>query len=149
MNIALQIEKLTSTVIAVGEPVVFDTVAYSSGNISYNAATGVITFNETGRYIVDWWVSPYVAATPAQTGVVFAMVTSSGNQADGGTHERNDQLSGIGIIDVTNAPVTMRLVNASAASVDLALSLPVKAALRVVEDDTVITGPTGATGPVI
>ena len=47
-NIALQVERLAAGTITVGSPVVFDNVVYSAGNITYNAVTGVITFNEAG-----------------------------------------------------------------------------------------------------
>jgi len=51
-DIALQIEKSTTGSVGVGSNVVFDTTVYSAGNISYNNATGVITFNEAGRYVL-------------------------------------------------------------------------------------------------
>ena len=54
-NIALQIELLAAGLVPVAGNVVFDSVVYSNGNISYNSVTGVITFNETGRYVLDWW----------------------------------------------------------------------------------------------
>jgi hypothetical protein len=57
-NIALQIELLASGLVNVGSNVIFDTVVYSAGNIIYNSVTGVITFNEAGRYALNWW-SPH------------------------------------------------------------------------------------------
>ncbi|MDF2877689.1 MAG: hypothetical protein K0S30_785, partial [Clostridia bacterium] len=56
-NIALQVERLAAGTIPSGGAVVFDNIVYSAGNISYNAVTGVITFNEPGRYVLDWWVA--------------------------------------------------------------------------------------------
>ncbi|WP_330389787.1 hypothetical protein, partial [Cellulosilyticum sp. I15G10I2] len=56
-NIALQVERLAAGTVVSGGNVIFDTTVYSAGNISYNALTGVITFNEAGRYVLDWWVA--------------------------------------------------------------------------------------------
>ena len=53
-NIVLQIERLTDGNVSSGSNVTFDNVAYSAGNISCNPLTEVITFNETGRYVIDW-----------------------------------------------------------------------------------------------
>jgi hypothetical protein len=39
----------TNTTVASGSNLIFDSVIYSLGNISYNAVSGVITFNETGQ----------------------------------------------------------------------------------------------------
>jgi hypothetical protein len=56
-DIALQIERSTSGSVSVGSNVIFNTVVYSAGNISYNSVTGVITFNEAGRYVINWWAA--------------------------------------------------------------------------------------------
>lgn len=47
-NIALQIELLTSETVATGANVVFDTILFSSGNITYDNFTG-----QRGREIYD------------------------------------------------------------------------------------------------
>lgn len=145
-NIALQIERLAAGTITAGAPVVFDNVVYTDGNISYNGATGVITFNEAGRYIVNWWLATQASAA---AGVIFALSTSQGDFLEGNTPNRADEVVGVGIIDVVSPPVTMTLSNAAAGSVALASSLPVKATLMIVQDDigTGATGPTGPTGP--
>jgi hypothetical protein len=73
-DIALQIELLADGTVASGSNVIFDTVVYSSGNISYNSGTGVITFNESGRYVLNWWVA--VQSSPSSNGLVFSISTS-------------------------------------------------------------------------
>jgi hypothetical protein len=73
-NIALQIERTTAGSVAAGGNVVFNSIVFSAGNISYNRATGVITFNEPGRFVLDWWVATQSA--PTTTGVVFALSSS-------------------------------------------------------------------------
>ena len=76
-NIALQIERVTAGTVASGNNVIFDSAVYSAGNISYNAGTGVITFNEAGRYVINWWVA--TQASQSTNGTVFALSSSQGD----------------------------------------------------------------------
>ncbi|WP_411678361.1 hypothetical protein [Caproicibacter sp.] len=149
-NIALQIERSASGSIAAGSNVIFDTTVYLAGNVTYNSTTGVITFLEAGRYSLSWWVA--TQATLSSNGTVFALSSSQGDFLEGNSPLRADEVSGIGIIDVTVAPVTVSLVNASTTDVFYANVVPLKATLVVIEDDLVgptggTTGPTGPTGP--
>jgi BclB C-terminal domain-containing protein len=145
-NIALQIKRTASGTVIVGGNVIFDTIDYSAGNISYNPVTGVITFNEVGRYIIDWWVASQ--ATTSTNGVVFSLTSSQGDVLKGDSPIKTGEVSGIGIIDVGSAPVTLSLVNASTGNVAYSTIVPTKASLIIEEDDVNIspTGPTGATG---
>ena len=56
-NIALQIERQAAGTVSANANVIFDTIVYSDGNVSYDASAGVITFNEAGRYVINWWVA--------------------------------------------------------------------------------------------
>ncbi len=47
-NIALQLLLQSASLVTSGGNVVFDATTYSGGNIGYDNATGIITFNEAG-----------------------------------------------------------------------------------------------------
>lgn len=143
-NIALQIERAAAGTVDVTGNVIFDTVVYSDGNISYDSGTGVITFNEAGRYVLDWWVATQLSASA--NGAVFAMSSSQGDFLMGNSPIKTGEVVGIGIVDVATAPVMVSLVNASTALYYYSASVPVKATLVVIEDDIGDVGPTGPTG---
>jgi hypothetical protein len=132
-NIALQIKRTASGIVVAGGNVIFDTIDYSAGNISYNPVTGVITFNETGRYIIDWWVA--TQATSSTNGVVFSITSSQGDIIKGVSPIKTGEVSGIGIVNVNSAPVTLSLANNSTASVAYSTIVPIKAFLMIVEDN--------------
>lgn len=149
-NIALQIQKLSSGSVAVGNNVIFDVVDYSAGNISYNSVTGVITFNEIGRYIINWWIA--AQASSSASGTVFAIESTQGDFIRGNNPSKTNQVLGSGIVDIAIAPVEVSLVNAGAGIIYYSNLVPVNANLVVVQDDigsgeTGPTGPTGAQGP--
>lgn len=136
-NIALQIERTASGIINAGENVVFEATAYSDGNISYNNTTGVITFNEQGRYIINWWVS--TQSSSSTDGVVFALSSSQGDFIVGNSPTKTGEIIGVGIVNVSTAPVTLSLVNGSIGNHFYAAQIPLKAALVVTKDDVVET----------
>ncbi|MGC6175182.1 hypothetical protein [Lacrimispora sp. 38-1] len=144
-NNALQIELNTSTSVASGANVLFDTIVYLFGNITYNPATGVITFLETGRYVIDWWLA--TQSSQATNGASFALSSSQGDLLEGSSPIKTGEVFGVSIIDVASAPVTVSLVNISNATVFFSLVVPLKGTLVVVQDDIVGVGPTGDTGP--
>lgn len=132
MNIhALKVERLAAETVTASAPVVFDNIVYSSGNISYDPGSGVVTFHKSGRYIVNWWVSVPTDVSP--TGLVFVLSTSQGDFLTGDTPDTIDKVAGTGIVDVAATPVTMSLINAGMGHADLAASSPVKATLQVIE----------------
>jgi len=143
-NIALQIMRTASGIVVVGGNVIFDSIDFTSGNISYNPVTGVITFNEVGRYIIDWWVA--TQATNSAIGVVFSLTSSQSDVIKGDSPIKTGEVSGIGIIDVASAPMTLSLVNSSAGNVSYSTIVPIKASLIIEQNDNNI-GPTGPTGP--
>jgi len=143
-NIALQVERLAAGSVGSGGAVLFDNVLYSVGGISYNPATGVITFLGNGRYAVNWFVA--TQSSPSNIGVAFALVSDAGDDIVGNAPDKTGEVVGFGIINVTTAPVELRLVNVSGADVYYGVQVPVKASLVVVEDDMPEAGPTGPTG---
>ena len=147
-NSALQIELNTATSVASNANVPFDTIVYSAGGISYNPATGVITFLEAGRFVIDWWLA--TQSSQSTNGASFALSSSQGDFLEGNSPIKTGEVYGIGIVDVTTAPVTLSLVNISNAPIFFATQVPLKGTLVIVEDDQDSaggTGPTGATGP--
>ncbi len=132
-NIALQIERSATGSVTTGSNIVFDAVAYSTGNISYNSMTGVITFNEVGRYVVNWWAA--IQDALSVNGVVLALSSSQGDFFEGNSPNKTSEVYGTGIIDVAVAPTTLSLVNASTGTVFYAVQVPLTATLVVIEDD--------------
>jgi hypothetical protein len=132
-NIALQIELQSAGMVTVGGNVLFDSIVSSDGNIAYDSSTGVITFNETGRYVINWWVTTQASASA--NGIVFALSSSQGDFLVGNSPNKTGEVYGAGIVTVTAAPVTLSLVNSSTATFYYPVQVPLKAALIVTEDD--------------
>ncbi|EGO63822.1 Collagen triple helix repeat protein, partial [Acetonema longum DSM 6540] len=143
-NIALQIDLSASTMVATGSNVLFDTIVYLDGNITYDSATGIITLQEAGRYIIHWWLATQSSASV--NGTSFALSSSQGDLLEGNSPIKTGEVYGVGIIEVAAAPVTMSLENISTATIFFATQVPLKGTLVVVEDDIVEIGPTGPTG---
>lgn len=143
-NIALQIERITAGSVAANANVIFENIVFLSGNISYNAGTGVILFNEPGRYVINWWVA--TQSTQSTNGVVFALASSQGDFLEGNSPSKTGEVVGFGVIEVVSAPQTLSLINASTAEVFYSVVVPLTATLVIVEDDIPGDGPTGPTG---
>lgn len=133
-QIALQIERAAGGSAAITANIVFDTVVYSAGNISYNTLTGVITFNQAGRYLMNWWVA-YQLVDAANTTAVLALSSSQGDFLEGNSVSPSGQVVGMGIVDVVSAPVTVSLLNASAGTLHYAAAAPLKATLIVAQQN--------------
>ena len=143
-NIALQIERLAGGIIPTGGNVVFETTLYSFGNIGYDSNLGIITFNEPGRYVINWWVATQNSQT---TSVAFTLVSSQSNPQTADSPAMIGEVAGFGIIYVAIAPVTVSLINSSLGTVIYSDIVPVKASLMVIQDDFPIIGPPGPPGP--
>ncbi|MDF2656806.1 MAG: Collagen triple helix repeat protein, partial [Bacillota bacterium] len=147
IDIALQIERISTGSVLVGENVLFETTVYSAGNIRYDGTTGVITLNETGRYVIHWWVA--TQSSKSTIGAVFALSSSQGDFLEAASPAKTSEVTGIGIIEAVQLPVTVSLVNASNATIFYATPTPLSATLVLLKDEGSIgeTGPTGDTGP--
>lgn len=143
-NVALQIEMSALASTAAGANVIFNTVVYTSGNISYNSGTGVITFQEAGRYAINWWAA--TQSSLSANGIAFTLSSSQGDALIGNSPIKTGEVFGTGIIDIVAPPVTVSLINTSAAAIFYSSIVPLKASLIVLEDDIAGIGPTGATG---
>ncbi len=108
-------------IIATGDHLVFDTIiTHTSPDIRYNEVTGTFTITAPGMYYVNWWVA--LSDVGPETPVIFSVETSQGLSAASGwpppvTHP---QLNGQTLLQITDTPVTMALVNKT--SVPLAVS---------------------------
>lgn len=142
MSIALQIERTAAGMVAAGENVVFDTVAYASGNIGYNSATGVVNFYEAGRYLINWWVTTQSSASV--NGAIFAVSTSEGQITTGNSPVKKGEVCGTGIITVSVVPSTASLINQSADAFYYAAQLPLAAGLVITKDTSGSTAETTA-----
>lgn len=146
-NVSLQITKNSSGSVSNGENLVFDQIIFSTGNISYNPTTGVITINEDGRYIINWWVVTQTSLS--KTGPIFILSSSQGDSLVSNSPNKTGELTGVGIIEINEAPVTISLFNSSDTEIYLAANVLRTASLILFQDDLYeggITGPTGVTG---
>ena len=134
-QVALQVERTTTGSANTGSNVVFDTTVFSAGNVSYNSATGVITFNQAGRYIINWWVA-YQLVDSATPIAVLALSSSQGDFLEGNSVSPSGQVVGMGIVEVVSAPVTVSLVNASTGAIHYAASAALKATLMITQHAT-------------
>lgn len=123
------------TTVTNGASLVFDTITYSTGNISYNAATGIVTFNEARRYWIQGQVSndglPGAPDDDTAKPTTFALSSSQGDFLASSTLLSTGLPSGSGIIDVVVAPATLSLVNASSYGVVLPSSTSPQANIAI------------------
>ena len=130
----IQLERLQpeGNVVVVQEngALLFDTVVSHEGTlISYNAGTGVITFNEAGYYYIDWYVAPQFSLST--NGSNWAIRTNlSQLTIIGSSHIKVGVTTGFAILDV-QANETARLVNVSDSAFYLSAAVKSKAGLIV------------------
>lgn len=129
----MQIERLLPDTIQAGENVIFDSVLVITGSNSYNSTTGVITFNDPGRYEITWWVATHT--TMSTEGVGFALVSSQGNNIVGNSPIKTGEVVGVGVIEVTTVPITVELKNNSSTAIFCSPAVPVKASLAIIGVD--------------
>ncbi len=142
-NIAMHLDLTLGGAVNAGEDVVFNQVRYVSDGISYNPANGVITINQSGRFVFNWWVATQSAASPA--GVVLALVTSEFDVLTGNSPAKTGQTNGVGVVEVGAPPVTVTLRNTGGGTMYFSSQMPVKASL-VVYGDTPSLTPVSAFG---
>lgn len=129
MNDILQIERLVGGEISQNENVIFDSPIYSSGNIDYDEISGIITLNNPGTYIFNWWIATQTAETI--NAIVLAISSSQGDLIIGNTPIRIGEVYGMGVITVTSPPVTVSLINLTEDTVYYSNETDVKANLLV------------------
>lgn len=132
-TIALQLERSTTGVIAASASVVFNTVLFTTGNISYAPLTGIITINEPGRYVINWWA--VTQGSIASAGPGFALSSSPGAFIQSNSPNKLGPFSGAGIINIPSVPATISLVNSTSGDVTLSSLVAVKAGLALFKDE--------------
>jgi len=107
--------------------VIFEPPSQTSDKIEYDNVTGMITFNEPGSFLVNWWVA---TETTPHGSIKFALRTSQDEDKLACTPIKTGQISGNGSIDVI-AGTTLSLINASDHHIVFSRSTQVKAHLLV------------------
>ncbi len=130
-EIALLLELTSSTPILPGNNVLFDNISYTNGTISYDQQTGLITFPETGRYSINWWIA--VQSSASTNGATFEFLTSEGYGNTSGSPVKTGEAFGAAVFEVEEAGATGSLINGSTATVYVSPSVPVKAGLTVIQ----------------
>ena len=120
-SFAMITDNSTATITG-GSPVLFNTVAQSN-DITYNSATGLLTFTTTGKYIIVWWMN---ATNAGDTGTVLsltlsrvspsALAVSYSVSASSVAAGASTTLVGTAILDVTIGD-TYRFTNSSGNSI--------------------------------
>ena len=72
--------------------------------------------------MINWWVASQ--STQATNGVVFALASSQGDLLEGNSPIKTGEVVGFGVIEITSAPQTLSLINASNAEVFYAVAVP-------------------------
>lgn len=139
-NIAFQAELTTAGTVLSGSNVLFDSVIFTNGNISYAPLTGIVTISDPGRYVIDWWVAQQ--ASQSTNGAVFSLETSDTLVINGASPIKTDEVSGIAVFEFIEAPVTLSIVNNGTNTAFYNTLVPTKASLRIIEDDEVNAGVT-------
>lgn len=145
-NTALQLAYSAATPVAGGHSILFNEVLFSSGDVTYNPASGEITFAQPGRYLFNWWA--VTQALQGTSGPAFALSSSQGDYLVGNSPIKAGEIYGTGIIEVLSPPTTVRLVNAGTVTFYFPSTTSLNAFLLVFQEDPAgPTGPTGDTGP--
>jgi hypothetical protein len=127
----LQLERAAAGFIDANDPVIFESVLSCKGtNITYDPATGIITFTAVGTYFFNWFVAQQTGLST--NGSNFAIVTSDSDPDIGGSsHVKISPASGFAVVEVTTPGKTVMLVNKATHRATLSSSVAVKAALSV------------------
>lgn len=76
MENLLLVQKTLMNSVAVNENVIFDNVILNDASMTYNLSTGVITLNEAGNYLINWWIANKCFSSGLKTS--FSIVSSNG-----------------------------------------------------------------------
>lgn len=138
-NVALQLEAQTiSAEIQPNDNVIFDSLLYMDGDISYNSNTGEITITKPGRFIVHWWLATQSSAS--QTGACFGLAANAGPNQIGNSPTKTGEISGFGMFNVAEStPVAFSLKNLSQQTFYFSSQTSIKGSIIVVETIEEIT----------
>ncbi|WP_101698540.1 hypothetical protein [Clostridium minihomine] len=135
---ALYVERIATGVVASNDNVLFDNIALSDSNISYDDATGLVTFHSSGKYLINWWTT--TQSSVSTTGAHFALKIDGGEPKIGASPIKTGEVVGCSIVTADEAS-TLSLVN-DASDFYLSAIVPVKAAMTIVEinESAIATG---------
>lgn len=132
-NIALQIECTDPGNIAPEENVIFNIISHSAGNIAYDNTTGIITFQEAGKYVINWFA--VIQSSNYPNGVILAFTSPDGTGLTGNTNTKTGEVVGNGIIEITTVPASFMLKNTGSGNYYYSDVVPVKASLVITQED--------------
>ena len=135
MNVNIQLTNTIGGSVLTNQNVIFENVSFTSGDVSYNSTTGVITLNKAGIYLLKWFVS--TQASKSTIGTVFSVVGTNINPTTiiGNSPIKTGETTGIAVISVETVPAEISLVNESGQEVWYSTINPVKASLVVESHD--------------
>lgn len=131
MNINFQIERTTDGSVLNGNNVIFDNTLTLTGDIAYDSTTGVITLNKTGMYLLKWFVA--TQTSKSEIGTVFSITGMNINPTSikGNSPIKTGEVTGISVIQVTDVPALISLINDSNQEVWYSTINPIKASLVI------------------
>lgn len=138
-NRTLEVKRTLNGRVAPGENVIFDEQLISTPGISYDIATGVITFNEIGQYSIRWWIA---TETTLYGAIEFGLQFSQGELMLGSSPQKTGQVSGFGAIDIMTAGSTLSLINTTATDNVFSIEVVQKGYLLILP--IAYSSPTGA-----
>ncbi|MGG7077231.1 hypothetical protein [Clostridium sardiniense] len=152
-GIGLQVEKVTQGSVDDNKNIIFDSIVNNlSSNITYDLETGIITINKNGAYYISWMISVQTAlGNPA---LKFSIITSDGREVSSGSPMKTGEVGGFTLIEIVNAPATVKLVNKTGEMVSFATFTDVKSNLIILEsvesgiDQAASKGVTGGQGAI-
>ena len=132
-KVILQVENKTGGTIAPLDNLVFEVIKKQEGPVLYNLATGIITFERSGKYLIQWWAS--TASGDAPFGLSLALDSPSADLQSGTSPVKTGQVNGFGVLEVTSPPAALSLKNNIAGNIYLSNVVETKASLLVTQLD--------------
>jgi len=114
----------SGTVTSTGN-VLFNSTILNSGDITYNAVTGDITFHTVGKYNINWFV--VTQTTGSQNNFVAFAVNTPTQSYMGNAPQKTSEVYGEVFINVETVPYTIQLKNVSGGVAYLSSVVPIKA----------------------
>lgn len=122
-NTIIQAIKHMNTEIVNDSITTFDDILVTEGEISYNAATGEFLIGEDGKYLFFWSVTSQTSIL--ENGLIFSVFIDN-IEIKANTSFKTGELTGFGVLDISNTPKAVTLVNKTGNTVYLSVSLPIK-----------------------
>lgn len=108
-----------------------DVLMNNATTINYDASTGIITFNQKGYYIIDYWFG--IEGTSPIAQLAFVVTDSNDNIVSSMPVNIGQQIYGNALFHVTTVPVNVTVRNYSGNSIQLANYTDVQGMIRILE----------------